>query len=518
MGADLVIIDANVITMHSAKPQAQAIAVKGGKIVDVGATSAMKRWIDAQTRIINLKGKTVVPGLIDTHAHMITLGSPLPMIDLRGVHSIREIKRRLAAKVKETGRGRWIQGRGWDQDRLKEKRYPTKWDLDRVSPENPVMLKRVCGHIGVANSKALKIAKIDADETASLGNLVSRDPKTGEPTGILLEGASDVLWDLPEPSEEDLRAACGRACAEAVKVGLTSVTWLVYKPNEVHALKKLRRQGKLPLRINVMIPIEYFRSFRDKALDDQFLRQRCVKIFTDGSLGARTAALEKPYADEPSTKGVLYYSQEELSKLISEVDNAGYQAALHAIGDLALGQALEAFKTMLNRERIAKMRHRIEHASILNPKLIRQIKKLGLIVCVQPHFVVSDFWVEDRLGHERARWTYALKSMVESGILIAASSDAPAEPLNPILGLWAAVARESFPEERLSVRETLEAYTINAAYFSFEEDVKGSIAVGKYADLTVLSHDPFKVEPERIRDIRVEMTIVDGKVVYSALD
>lgn len=516
MNADLVIINGNVLTLNPSQPHAQAIAVMNGKIVHVGSDADMKRWIDGQTKVVDLRGKTVVPGLIDSHAHMITLGGPLPFVDLRDVESIREIQRRLAARVKETGKGKWIQGRGWDQDRLKERRYPTRWDLDKVSPDNPVMLQRVCGHVGVANSKALKIAKLDVDEIASLGSLVDRDPKTGEPTGIVREGASDLLWNLPDPSEEDMLAACSRACTIAVKVGLTSVTWLVHKPNEVYALRKLEKQEKLPLRINVMVPVEHFEKFSKKRIDRPFLKSKCVKIFTDGSLGARTAALEKPYSDEPSTSGVLYYSPHQLSKLLRKVDKAGFQVAVHAIGDSAVKQTLEAFSDVAGSKRIREMRHRIEHASVVNPELIKGIRELGLLVCVQPQFAISDFWVESRLGHERARWTYALRSMMDGGIPIAASSDAPAEVLNPLLGLWAAVARKSFPEESVSVKEALEAYTIKGAYFSFEEDSKGSIEVGKYADVTVLSHDPFKVDPEEIRNIRVEMTVVDGKAVFAA--
>ena len=516
MNADLVLLNGNVITMNPSDQRAQALAVKMGKIVHVGANSEIKRWIGGQTKTVDLKHKTVVPGLVDSHAHMLSLGHPFPYLDLRHVSSIKEIQRRLKAKVYETGKRKWILGRGWDQDRLKEMRYPTRWDFDKVSPDNPVLLTRVCGHVSVANSKALEIAEMGTNEASSLGNLVDRDPRTGEPTGILREGASDLVWNLPELSEKELLAACSRACEEAVKLGLTSVTWLASKPNEIHSLMKLEKQAKLPLRINIMVPIEHFRSFKTKRLNRPFLKLRCVKIFTDGSLGARTAALEKPYADDPLTKGVLCYNQEELQKLFSEADKAGFQIAVHVIGDLALSETLKAFKNAVGKKRITEKRHRIEHASVVNPSLLRQIKKLGLLVCVQPPFVISDFWIENRLGLERARWTYAFKSMISGGICIAASSDAPGELLNPLLGLGAAVVRVSFPEEQMSVEEALEAYTTNAAYFSFEEEVKGSIAVGKYADLTVLSHDPFKVEPEKIKNIQVEMTIVHGNVVFSA--
>jgi len=265
-----------------------------------------------------------------------------------------------------------------------------------------------------------------------------------------------------------------------------------------------------------MFPAECLDSFKGEQLNDPFLKLRCIKIFTDGSLGARTAAMQKPYTDDPSTTGILYHSLAQLKNLIKEADQAGFQVAVHAIGDKAVEETLKAFSEALSKERITRHRHRIEHASVLNPNLIKRIKALGLAVCIQPHFIVSDFWVPQRLGPERARWTYALKSLISHGVRLAASSDAPVEPLSPLLGIWAAVTQHEFLEERLSAEEALKTYTVDAAYFSFEENVKGSIEVGKYADFTVLSHNPLKVKPEKIKDIRVEMTVVEGKVVYSA--
>jgi len=518
MIADLVLINGDIVTMNPSNPHAQAVAVSKGKITYVGTTTRVQQWIGAKTKIIDLKRRTAVPGFVDSHAHMISLGHPFPWLDLRYVSSIKEIQSRLKAKVQETGEGKWILGRGWDQDRLKEKRYPTHWDLDKVSPNNPVLLNRVCGHVSVANSKALQMAKMDRRTIASLSGLVDVDPETDEPTGLLREKAVDLVSNLLAPSEEDLLNACRKACSEAVKAGLTSVTCITYESSEIRALQKLRKRGQLPLRVYAMIAIECFEDFKNKQFDDPFLKLRCVKIFTDGSLGARTAALLEPYSDEPSTTGILYYSLSQLKRLVKQADGAGFQIAVHAIGDRAVKETLKAFEDAVDKKRIVKHRHRIEHASVLNPNLIKQMKDLGIIASIQPHFVISDFWVPQRLGSERARWTYPFKSLVDKGILLAASSDAPVEPLSPLLGIWAAVTRQSHPEERLSVGEALEAYTIDAAYFSFEEQVKGSIEVGRYADLTVLSHNPLKAKPEKIKTIKVEMTIVDGKVVYSARD
>jgi len=518
MQADTVLINADVITMNKQIPQAQAVAIQSGRIVKVASNEKIKPLISSNTKVIDLNGKTVVPGFIDAHAHMMTLGQPFQWLELRGASSVEEIQRKLRARVTQTEKGKWIQGRGWDQELLREKRYPNRWDLDKVSPNNPVILNRVCGHIGVANSRALKIAEINRETVTSWGELVDRDPETGEPTGVLREGANDAVWNLPKLDEKEQLEVCRKACLEAVRAGLTSVHWFAYKPDEIEALKKLRQKGLLPLRIYSVVLWENLDEYRRKSLGDDFLKLRCLKVLTDGSLGARTAALKEPYADDPSTRGILNHSFEELKTMIRKADDAGFQIAVHAIGDLAVADTLRAFREALGEKAVRKHRHRIEHVSVLSPSLIRKIKASGLLVCVQPHFLVTDFWVESRLGLQRARWTYAFRSLFRSGMLVAASSDAPVEPLSPLLGIWAAVVRQSFPEERITVEEGLQAYTLNAAYLSFEEKVKGSIEVGKFADFTVLSQNPLKVRPEEIKDIKVAMTIVDGRIVYSATD
>ena len=516
MHADLVLVNGEFITMNSSAPFAQAVAVRKDKIVAVGAALEVQRWIGKETKVMDLKRKAVVPGLTDSHAHIMWLGYQSSELDLRHVSSIESIQRQLKKKAEMTEKGKWILGRGWDQDLLKEKRYPTRWDLDEVTFDNPVFIVRVCGHVGVANSKALEIAGIDKKTAESLGDYVDKDPKTGEPTGLVKEKAVDLISGVPKPSSKELLKACRIALSEAAKVGLTSVTCITGAPSEVYALQKLAGQGRLPLRVYAMVPIDCLRKFKDKQVDDRYLKVKCVKIFADGSLGARTAALIEPYADDPSEKGILYYSLKQLSRLVEEADSAGFQIAVHVIGDKAVEQTVRAFEDALGKERVTKHRHRLEHASVLDQGLIKRIRVLGLLATIQPHFVVSDFWVIKRLGPERARWTYAFKSLIDNHVPVAASSDAPVEQLSPLLGVWAAVTRERSPEERLSVMEALRAYTLGGAYFSFEEKVKGSIEVGKYADLTVLSHDPLKISPEKIRDIKVEMTIVGGKTVYSA--
>lgn len=514
------LINGNIITMKTSKPRAQAAAILNSRIVEVGSNAEVKRLIGKNTKTIDLRGKTVVPGFIDTHAHMASLGHSLTWIDLRGINSIKEMQKKLQDRVRETPKGKWILGRGWDQDRFKERRYPTRWDLDTVSPFNPVVFNRVCGHICVANSKALELANITKETLTPPSGQIDKNPKTSEPTGILREAANDLVWNtVPESSEEELAQVCGLACKKAVEAGLTSVHWFVYKPVEIRALQTLREQGRLPLRVYIVIPIEFLSCLQDAGvstgLGDHMLKLGGVKILADGSLGARTAALNKPYNDEPSTKGILCWGRKELEETIVKAQDAGFQVCVHAIGDRAINETLSAFEKVLKKKPRKDFRHRLEHASVLNKQLIRRLRRLGLIACVQPHFVISDFWVESRLGAARARWTYPFKTLIENGVLLAGGSDCPVEPVSPLLGVYALVARESFPEERVSVEEALRVYTVNAAFASFEEDVKGSIEVGKLADFAVLSHDPFVVKPEKIRDITVEMTIVGGKIVYS---
>jgi predicted amidohydrolase YtcJ len=517
MNADLVLVNGELITMNSSAPFAQAVAVKKDKIVAVGTTSEIRRWRGKKTKTVDLKGKTVAPGFTDSHAHIIWLGFQSSELDLRHVSSIESIQQQLREKAKVTEKGKWIFGRGWDQDLLKEKRYPTRGDLDKAAPDNPVFIVRVCGHVGVANSKALEIAFIDEKTAKSLGDCVGRDSETGELTGLFKEKAVDLIRGVPKPNRRELQKACIIALSEAAKFGLTSVVCITDSPGEVYALEKLAEKGRLPLRVYAMVPIDSVRKFKDRKVDDPYLKVRCVKMFADGSLGARTAALMEPYADEPSETGLLYYTPKQQRELVEEADSSGFQIAVHVIGDKAVEQTVQAFED-LGKEQVMKHRHRLEHVSVLNQSLIKRIKSLGLLATIQPHFVVSDFWVINRLGPERARWTYAFKSLIDNGVPVAGSSDAPVEQLSPLLGVWAAVTRERSPEERLSVMEALRAYTLGGAYFSFEEKVKGSIEVGKYADLAILSQSPLKVKPDSIKDIKVEMTIVGGKVVYSALD
>lgn len=519
MSADLVLINGNIVTMNPSQPVAQAVAIGNGLIVAVSSNVKIKQWIDKNTKILNLRGKTMVPGFTDSHVHMADFGFSLNRINFRGVTSIKTMQKLLQDKVQKTPKEKWVLGRGWDQECFREKRYPTRWDLDEVSPVNPVAFTRVCGHVGVANSKALKKAGISKNTCAPLDGMIDRD-SNGEPTGFLKEAAYDlVLSSVPKPNEDELTHACILACEKAVQAGLTSVHWIVGRSLEIRVLQKLKKQGKLPLHVYLIVPVALLSSYAKTGMctgfGDSMLRLGGVKIFVDGSLGGRTAALEKPYNDEKATKGMLCLSQKELTKMVRDARNAGFQACVHAIGDKAISTALNAFESASEGNSDNSCRHRIEHASVLNKQLIKHLKSLGLIASIQPHFVVSDFWIEARLGPARARWTYPFKTLIENGVLVTGGSDCPVEPIDPLFGVYALAARESFPEERVSVEEALKVFTVNAAYASFEENVKGSIEPGKLADFTVLSQNPLTTNPKKIKDIHVEMTIVGGKIVFS---
>jgi predicted amidohydrolase YtcJ len=513
----LILYNAKVHTLNRKKPEAQAIAIKANKIAAVSSNAQTLKLKTSKTNAIDLKGKTVLPGFVDCHIHMRSYAKTLEQTELRDVISIKQLQQRLRQTAAKKPADAWITARGFDEEKFREKQLPTRLDLDKAVSSRPVFITRVCGHLSVANTKALELANITRNTASIEDGIVEKDPKTGEPTGILLENAQNlVAMVIPKPNVKELLRIYEKACGKAAEKGLTTVHCIINDPQDVSTLCELHRQNKLKLRVRLMIPVEYLDKV-DKfaAIENGKIKVGSIKIFADGSLGARTAALHKPYMDDKTTKGVLMYSQEKFEKLLFKVHEKDYQLAIHAIGDKAIESTLDALEKTLRKKPKKNNRHRIEHASVLNKNLIRRMRKLGIIASVQPHFIVSDFWTVKRLGKRRARWTYALKSLVENGVVACGGSDCPIEPIDPLLGIWAAVARKSFPQEKLTVDEAIRMYTKNAAFASHEEPVKGVIECGKLADLTILAQDPYKIEANNIRDIEVDMTIVDGEIVYA---
>src|SRR5271157_2852279 len=517
MFASLAITNANVITLNSRQPRAQAVAVQGGLIVAVGSNTQIRKHIGNSTKIIDAKKRTVIPGFVDCHVHMTEFGYLLERPDLRNARSIKEMQQKLHKYAsKKKGKG-WLLGGRWDHEKFIEKRFPTRWDLDAAVDDRPVFLVRVCGHIGVANSLCLRLAGITRETVVDEGK-IGLDENTGEPNGILMESAMNLVKGIvPKPDLKELEEAALLACTKAVEAGLTGVHWLVESIEEIQTLKKLDSQRKLPLRVYLGIAFKLLPKLTDMYHSNEAssnVQIGFVKLFADGSLGSRTAALTKPYSDMPSSKGMLFQTTKKLGKLIRKAHKAGFQVAVHAIGDKAVASVLDVYEETLRHFPRKNHRHRIEHCSVLNPELISRLKSLDLVASVQPHFIASDFWLIDRLGKKRTRWAYPFKDLIKKGVVLASGSDGPIEPISPLLGIWAATAKRG-SKENLPVKEALETYTINAAYAGFNEDRKGKIEIGKVADLTVLSNDLFSVKPEMIRKVMVEMTIVDGKIVYA---
>jgi predicted amidohydrolase YtcJ len=521
MSADLALTGGKVLTMNKSQPYAEAVAIKDDRIVKVGTKDEIAPWIGKNTKVIGLKGKTVVPGFIDTHIHVADFGRLLMWIDLSDAGSIKEMQESLSRHAKNAPKGKWLLGRGWDQTRFAEKRLPTRFDLDAAAPNNPVILYHQSGQVCVASSKALELAGVTRLTPNPPGGALDRDAETGEPTGVLRDNATNMVWTfVPEPSEEELAETAALACQKIVEVGVTSVHWMVLSPIEIRIIQRLRRENKLPLRVYMVIPMNLLEKVTGspKGLKDDVVKVGGVEIVADGYLAARTAALLQPYSDDPAASGKLLCTQEEMRAAAAKIAKAGFQVVIHAVGDKAVDAALSTIEEISGKAPLKSSRRRIEQAAVLNGELITRMKKQQVIVSVQPCVVASEFSVwsaTEHLGPERARWLFPTKTLLKEGIRVVGGSDCPMEPLSPLLGVQTAVTREAFPEERVTIDEALRMYTFDAAYSSNEENVKGSVETGKLADLAVLSRDPFSVPPSEIRDISVELTIVGGRIVFS---
>ena len=523
MWADLVLLGGNVLTMNPSQSCAEAIAIKSDRIVKVGTNEAISRCIGKKTKVISLNGKTVTPGFIDTHIHVLDFGRFLAWVDLRDAKSIKEMQSSLRERVQKGPIGKWIIGHGWDHNCFAEKRLPTRFDLDVVSPANPVIFYHQSGQVCVVNSKALELAGVTKQTSAPPGGTIDKDGKKGEPTGVLRDAATDLVWKIiPEHNEKEHMEAAGFACEKIVEAGVTSVHWIVLSSIEVSIIQRLRKENKLPLRVYVIVPMNLFDNLIGlglrESLEDDMLRIGGVQVFADGYLAARTAALLQPYSDDPSTSGTLLCTQEEMKASAAKILEADFQLVIHAMGDKAIDVALATIEDATIESQAKDFPVRLEQAAVLNEELLRRMKKQKVIVSVQPRVVAAEFSVwsaADHLGPKRAKWLYPVKTLLKEGIRVIGGSDCPMEPLSPLLGVQTAVIRDFFPEERITVDEALRMYTVDAAYSSGEERIKGSIETGKLADLTILSHDPRIVSPNEIKNITVEMTIVGGTVIYS---
>jgi predicted amidohydrolase YtcJ len=514
MSADLALLNGNILTMNPKQPLTQAVAIAEGKIIRAGTNQEINVLIDKDTTVINLEGKTAVPGLIDTHIHVADFGRCLMWLDLTNAQSISEVQALIKEKAKQAPTGKWIIGRGWNENRFKEKRSLTLGDLDEAALDNPVILYHGAEYTCAANTKAIAAAGVTNQTAAPSGGSIDKSAM-GELTGIFRGSATNLIWQaVTEPTATELANATALACQKIVEAGITSVDWIILQETEIKLIEILNTQEKLPIRVNVIVPVEFLNAVSDVSFPNPLkLRLEGAIIFVDGYLDSKTAALMEPYNDDLANSGKLFLDQKALETVVAHVLALGLQPVIHAMGDRAVDLALKAIGHSTR-----EVRFRIEQAAVLNRELIKRLAELNLVVSVQPKMVPTEFTVwsaTEHLGFERAKWLHPLKTLLSNGVKIAGGSDCPMEPLNPLLGMQEAMTRDNYPEQRITVEEALSAYTLDAAYCSGEENLKGSIEVGKLADLTVLATDPESVPTDKIKDISVDMTIIDGKIIYS---
>jgi predicted amidohydrolase YtcJ len=511
---DLLVYNGRIYLQPDGKSRVEALAVTDGKVNGVGSKREISNHSSAGVETLDLKGRVAIPGLADSHVHLLGYGMLMRTLNLSSARSIPEIQKMLVKAASTRPTGGWIVGRGWDQEKLRERRYPNRSDADVVG--NPVFIRRICGHVAVANSAALNAAGIDEGTSDPYGGEVGRD-SVGRPNGVFKERALELVSNSIPKNEEDDREALVAASTKLLAYGVTSLHCIVEDAVEFKILRDLKRDGMIQQSINAVLPL----SMLDRAtrMEDppgkwgDGFRIGGIKIFLDGSLGARTAALVNPYDDEPGSSGILTTSREQLLNLIERTRDSGLQLSLHAIGDKAVEMGIEALSEALEPGDCQRSRHRIEHASLVPPKLAHGMSKLGLVASVQPRFIYSDSWAEKRLGKERVRFLYPFKSMLRAGIRLAAGSDSPSDEPSPTDGLWSAVNRPGLlSDERLTTREALACYTTGAAYASFSEKDEGTLEVGKWANVAVLNMDPFECAPEELPRLRVVQTIVHGEV------
>ena len=535
---DLVLVNARIYTVDNAHPRATALAIRGGRVLFVGSDAEARALSGGSSQVIDLHGATVLPGFTDAHAHLLGLGNLLQRVNLAGSASYDEVIARVKTWAKDVKPGEWIQGRGWDQNRWPTKEFPTHEALSRAFPENPVVLDRVDGHASLANTSAMRAAGVTAATPDPAGGRIMRLP-SGEPSGVFVDNAKALInRAIPAPTRENTRKAILAAIAEANKWGLTGVHDAGESAETVGIFEELARAGNYDLRNYVMLsdPGEpgsaearrnpYIQRGPQSALYDGHLWIRAIKLYADGALGSRGAALLAPYSDEPGNVGLLVSKPEHIEGWAELALQRGFQVNVHAIGDRGNRVVLDAFETALRKYPKADHRFRIEHAQVLSQQDIPRFARLGVIPSMQATHQTSDMrWAEARVGPERIRGAYAWRSLLNTGVVIPNGTDFPVEEVNPLLTFHAAVTRQDptswpaggwFPEQKMTRQEALRSMTIWPAYAGFQESMLGSLTPGKYADFVVLDRDIMEVPDTEILSARVVSTWIGGKRVYEA--
>jgi len=522
-------INGKIYTVNEKQPLAEAVVIEGNTIVFVGSNEDAKKIIDASTEVIDLDGKLMLPGFIDDHAHFVSGGFYLQGIDLRPAKSTSEFKKILKDYL-SIHKGKWITGGNWDHEQWEVTDLPTKEMIDDFSQNTPIFVDRFDGHMALANSYALKLAGIDKNTTSPQGGMIVKDPKTGEPTGILKDNAMYLVYSkIPSSSSEEIYEAALTALKEAKRFGVTSIQDITYR-NDLIAYQKLEKEGKLTCRIYTRLPISEYKNLVDAGIQNNFgsdkIKLGSLKAFADGSLGSSTAWFFERYNQDTTTTGLPMdiVTNGELEKWSIDADKNKLQLSTHAIGDRANAWMLDLYEKIKKENPQWDRRFRIEHAQHVRFQDIPRFTEIGVIASMQPYHAIDDgVWAEKRIGPERIKYTYPFRTMLDKGVKLCFGSDWTVAPLNPLTGIYAAVTRRTLddknpngwiPEQKISVEEAIKCYTINNAFAAFEENIKGSIEVGKLADFVVLSDDIFTIDPIKIKDIQVEMTVLDGVVIY----
>ena len=533
LAPDLVMLNASIRTMDDACPTAEAVAVVGNRIGAIGSTAEIRALAGPKTRVMDAAGKTILPGFNDAHVHFLMGGFSVANVDLRDASSPGELARRVGEYAKKLPKGRWILGGEWDHERWPGAPLPTKEMIDAVTPDHPVFVNRLDGHMALANSLALKLAGVTKETKDPPGGVIVRDSKTGEPTGVLKDGAEGLVDRVvPDKTFEEKHVAAKAATEHAARMGVTSLADMS-ADGDVGLYQYMLERGELKTRIYAMRSIVSWEALAKTGVRGAFgsdmLRIGGLKGFADGSLGSTTAFFFEPYNDAPGTRGLLFDQMLPEGIMLQRVegaDKAGLQVMIHAIGDEANLRILDIYRQTAEKNGPRDRRFRIEHAQHLRPGEIARFGKQKVIASMQPYHAADDGrWCEKRIGPERSKGTYAFRSLLEAGAVLAFGSDWTVAPLNPLEGIKAAVTRQTLdgkhpngwvPEQKLTLDQAVRAYTVGSAYAEFAENVKGTITTGKLADLVMLDRDLYQINPAEIDKARVVLTIMDGQVVWEA--
>jgi predicted amidohydrolase YtcJ len=535
--ADLIVYG-RIWTGDSTSPWAEAVAVAGDTVAAVGDSAALAGMVGTTTQVIANGKAMVVPGFMDSHVHLLTSGFQIARVNLRDAASPAEFVTRLKEYADSVPPGEWITGGDWDHERWPEAKLPERRWIDSVTPKNPVFVNRLDGHMSLANSAALRLAGIGRDTPDQPGGTIVRDPRTRQPTGVLKDNARDAVNRvIPEPSAAQSDSALMRAMRWAVARGVTGVGTMSNDPGklavgeswrEFAALKRAHARGSMLIRVSVYVSLDAWRdmadTFRLQGPGDNWLRTAGVKGFVDGSLGSTTALFYEPYKDAPETSGLFVTPEDSLRAWIGGADSAGLQVVVHSIGERANGVLLDIFDSVGKAHGPRDRRFRVEHAQHLRRGDIARLAQNGVIASMQPYHAIDDGrWAEKRIGPDRIKTTYAFRSLLDRGARLSFGSDWTVAPIDPLLGIYAAVTRRTIdgknpngwvPEEKITVEEALRAYTTANAYGVFAEQTRGKLAPGYAADLVVLDQDLTTIPPEAIQQAAVRTTIVGGRVVF----